>query len=114
MLSTLVYIHLTHSRYPGTCLDSIKHSWPRNGILRVEVIKNLPEFEASLIEGRVYLNLSILFLVDNESTPYNLKDILISGGKLTVRDGQPRYTIQDLHFFFNEEVHDDAGMCLMF
>lgn len=30
----LVYIHVTFSRTPATCLDHIKNDWPRDGILR--------------------------------------------------------------------------------
>lgn len=36
----LAYIHISFSRTPTTCLDHIKSSWPRDGILRVEILKN--------------------------------------------------------------------------
>lgn len=36
----LVYIHLIFSRTPTTCLNHVKDSWPRDGILRVEIVKN--------------------------------------------------------------------------
>lgn len=37
----LVYIHLIFSRTPTTCLNHIKDTWPRDGILRVEIVKNM-------------------------------------------------------------------------
>ncbi|CAG9821355.1 unnamed protein product [Phaedon cochleariae] len=36
----LVYIHIAFSRTPSSCLMHIKDSWPRDGILRVEIIRN--------------------------------------------------------------------------
>ena len=44
----LVYIHMIFSRTPATCLDHVRDTWPRDGILRVEVVKeaydyNVPE-----------------------------------------------------------------------
>ncbi|XP_020717038.1 putative mediator of RNA polymerase II transcription subunit 26 isoform X2 [Ceratitis capitata] len=36
----LVYIHLTFIKHPATCLQNVK-DWPRDGVLRVEVIPNL-------------------------------------------------------------------------
>lgn len=36
----LAYIHIAFSRTPTTCLNHVKDSWPRDGILRVEILKN--------------------------------------------------------------------------
>lgn len=36
----LAYIHIAFSRTPTTCLNHVKDSWPRHGILRVEILKN--------------------------------------------------------------------------
>ncbi|XP_050352787.1 membralin [Nymphalis io] len=36
----LAYIHIAFSRTPTTCLNHIKDSWPRDGILRVEILRN--------------------------------------------------------------------------
>lgn len=36
----LVYIHVAFSRTPTTCLDHVKDTWPRDGILRVEIVRN--------------------------------------------------------------------------
>lgn len=37
----LVYIHLSFSKTPSTCLNSVRETWPRDGILRVEIVRNL-------------------------------------------------------------------------
>lgn len=39
----LVYIHITFARRPVQCLESYKDLWPRDGILRVEVIRDFEE-----------------------------------------------------------------------
>merc|ERR550519_2198911 len=41
-LMMLVYIHLVYTRHPVQCPEHIKDSWPRDGILRVEVVKAAP------------------------------------------------------------------------
>lgn len=40
-LFVLVYIHIAFSRTPTTCLEHVKDSWPRDGILRVEILRNV-------------------------------------------------------------------------
>lgn len=37
----LFYVHLSFSKTPSTCLDSVKDTWPKDGILRVEIVRNL-------------------------------------------------------------------------
>lgn len=39
----LVYIHIVFSKSPSTCLLHVKDTWPRDGILRVEIVRNLPK-----------------------------------------------------------------------
>ncbi|PSN57006.1 hypothetical protein C0J52_04256 [Blattella germanica] len=36
----LAYIHVVFSRTPTNCLEHIKDDWPREGILRVEILRN--------------------------------------------------------------------------
>lgn len=38
----LVYIHVHFSQTPTTCLEHVKNDWPRDGILRVEIIRQNP------------------------------------------------------------------------
>lgn len=35
----LAYVHFIFSHNPATCLESISESWPRDGIVRVQIIK---------------------------------------------------------------------------
>lgn len=35
----LIYIHIAFSQSPATCLDHVKNDWPRDGILRVEILR---------------------------------------------------------------------------
>lgn len=39
----LVYLHAVFSKRPTTCLVDVENSWPRDGILRVEIIPDAPE-----------------------------------------------------------------------
>ncbi len=36
----LIYIHVKFARNPVHCLEEVKETWPRDGILRVEIVKN--------------------------------------------------------------------------
>ncbi|XP_046816865.1 membralin-like isoform X3 [Vespa crabro] len=36
----LTYIHIVFSRAPTNCLEHIRDDWPRDGILRVEILRN--------------------------------------------------------------------------
>ena len=36
----LVYIHVVFSRTPANCLEHVRDDWPRDGILRVEILRN--------------------------------------------------------------------------
>ncbi len=38
----LVYVHMVFSRRPVQCLEHVKDSWPRDGILRVEIMREPP------------------------------------------------------------------------
>lgn len=37
----LAYIHIAFSRTPTTCLEHVRNQWPRDGILRVEIVRNV-------------------------------------------------------------------------
>jgi len=43
LLFILVYVHIAFARGPSNCLQSVEKDWPRNGILRVEIVRNVPE-----------------------------------------------------------------------
>lgn len=40
LLLILVYIHSVFSKQPANCLKDIEDTWPRDGILRVEIVAN--------------------------------------------------------------------------
>jgi len=39
-LMILIYVHGSFSHKPATCLDHVKKIWPKDGVLRVEIVKN--------------------------------------------------------------------------
>ncbi|KAL8596971.1 hypothetical protein ACOMHN_027917 [Nucella lapillus] len=40
VLAMLVYMHVVFARTPVNCLTHVAQSWPRHGILRVEIVRN--------------------------------------------------------------------------
>lgn len=42
---TLAYIHVSFTQSPSTCLDHVRDTWPRDGVLRVEILP--PEMQAA-------------------------------------------------------------------
>uniref|UniRef100_A0A1B6EGL4 Membralin n=1 Tax=Clastoptera arizonana TaxID=38151 RepID=A0A1B6EGL4_9HEMI len=49
----LVYIHIVFSRSPTTCLEHVRDTWPRDGILRVEILRgNKPS--STLSTDKIY------------------------------------------------------------
>ncbi len=38
----LIYVHMAFSRRPVHCLEHVKDAWPRDGILRVEIMRGAP------------------------------------------------------------------------
>ncbi|XP_015120808.1 membralin [Diachasma alloeum] len=39
----MAYIHIVFSRAPANCLEHVRDEWPRDGILRVEILRNAGE-----------------------------------------------------------------------
>jgi len=38
-----VYIHVVFAHEPVNCLAHVQNDWPRSGILRVEIVRNVPQ-----------------------------------------------------------------------
>ncbi|XP_063701297.1 membralin [Culicoides brevitarsis] len=80
----LVYIHITFSQTPATCLDHIKNEWPRDGILRVEILRNSQNGKAPSTENELTIlrntNKGGLVSIDpsttlpHEQNPYQLNE----------------------------------------
>lgn len=47
----LVYIHIVFSRSPTTCLEHVRESWPRDGILRVEILRGDQQSPDYIVEN---------------------------------------------------------------
>lgn len=44
----LIYLHIAFIRTPINCLDEVKNEWPRDGILRVEILYDQSQSDAQL------------------------------------------------------------------
>lgn len=78
MLFILAYIHIVFARAPINCLDHIKQDWPRDGILRVEIVKNasddygiLDSYEKEYSDLEDILNGFSSFDIDSEGLAEN-------------------------------------------
>jgi len=62
VLAILVYIHAVFAKAPMNCLEHVQEIWPRDGILRVEIARNVPE-NYSLIHSykKEYSDIQLFF-----------------------------------------------------
>ncbi|VDO23231.1 unnamed protein product [Brugia timori] len=93
LLSIMIYVHHFFDEADSNCLAPFVDQWPRNGVLRVEVVRNLKKFNAyqdRLLGKIVYLLfLGIESLISEKSygkqnsesntTVYDLKRVLMKG-----------------------------------
>ncbi|CAD5112308.1 DgyrCDS1534 [Dimorphilus gyrociliatus] len=66
-LCLLVYIHIVFNHGPTTCLRHIENDWPKSGVLRVEVVRNV-RTDYSIIESyeKEYENVNIKKQLDEK------------------------------------------------
>ncbi|XP_064605886.1 membralin-like [Liolophura sinensis] len=63
VLGILAYIHYVFARSPINCLQHVQKEWPRQGILRVEIVKNASEnYTIANSYEKEYTDLEISFL----------------------------------------------------
>ncbi|XP_033737845.1 membralin-like [Pecten maximus] len=98
VLAILAYIHIVFARTPINCLSSIQKTWPRHGILRVEIVQNASE-NYSLVNSyeKEYSDFSLhLFndhaeeeqeTGDDETVEPRTEDIFPSNGQYTNSSG---------------------------
>ena len=65
VLFMLIYIHVVFARSPTNCLAHVQSNWPRNGILRVEVVRNASE------------DYTIMQSYEKEYSDINLAELLV-------------------------------------
>ncbi|KAL4153773.1 hypothetical protein QTP88_001606 [Uroleucon formosanum] len=79
-LVVLIYVHMSFSRMPAHCLDHIKDVWPRDGILRVEIIRRFQHSHAEQID-----TINELFTVEKSyEREYKLKRMDTNEEKTTI------------------------------
>uniref|UniRef100_A0A1I7XWT2 Membralin n=1 Tax=Steinernema glaseri TaxID=37863 RepID=A0A1I7XWT2_9BILA len=66
----LIYVHVIIARNSSSCFDHIRDTWPRKGVLRIEVINNLKD---------VLAREELLKTYPPDVTPFNIRRILIGG-----------------------------------
>ena len=65
LFSILVYIHANFTSLPMKCLDDVQKTWPRDGILRVQISQNS---SVHLIDGdTVYTDVHEGYVPENET-----------------------------------------------
>lgn len=62
VLFVLAYIHIVFARAPIHCLQHVQDTWPRNGILRVEIVKNVsPDYTITKSYEKEYSDIDLTF-----------------------------------------------------
>ncbi|VDM93458.1 unnamed protein product [Onchocerca ochengi] len=77
LLSLMFYVHHFFDETDSNCLAPFMDQWPRNGVLRVEVIRNLKKFNA--YQDRLLEKSYARQNNENNITVYDLKRILMEG-----------------------------------
>ncbi|VDN03854.1 unnamed protein product [Thelazia callipaeda] len=70
LLSVMIYVHYFFDKTDSNCLAPLIDKWPRDGVLRVEVIRNLEKFNAyqdRLIGKKCLLSLKKYFFFEKNS-----------------------------------------------
>ncbi|KAH9494727.1 hypothetical protein Btru_017732 [Bulinus truncatus] len=78
VLGILVYIHAVFAKAPMNCLEHVQEIWPRDGILRVEIMRNVPENYSLLNSYRKEYSDIQLFLQSSLADELGLEDSNIS------------------------------------
>lgn len=101
VLFILAYIHVVFARGPLDCLAHIQKDWPRNGILRVEIVRNAPsnysiidsyskEYHGDSLFGDEDSDLAAAYASEssgvNESETHEAELVLDAGSKLDTPD----------------------------
>ncbi|KAK9300076.1 hypothetical protein QLX08_007118 [Tetragonisca angustula] len=101
----LAYIHIVFSRAPTNCLEHIRDDWPRDGILRVEILRN----------GGEDYNIEKSYAKEEKLRQEKVDDLTSALGILT-RDGfiniEPSAVDEerDITNASNEENHDSLTL----
>ncbi|XP_013398553.1 membralin isoform X2 [Lingula anatina] len=87
VLFILAYIHVVFARAPMNCLQHIQKEWPRDGILRVEIIKNASD-NYSIINSykKEYENFDVDGILFGNDTVPQVGDIEGTQGKTDTED----------------------------
>ena len=51
LFSVLVYLHVKFLKTPSTCLNNMIDEWPRNGVLRVEIVPEEYGYDSFYLSG---------------------------------------------------------------
>ncbi|VDD95266.1 unnamed protein product [Enterobius vermicularis] len=76
LLCLMLYVHFSFGRRDADCLSSLTDVWPRDGVLRVEVINNLDKYNA--FQERL-AETSRLERTQSNLTFFSLKEVLMKG-----------------------------------
>uniref|UniRef100_A0A8R1TJI2 Membralin n=1 Tax=Onchocerca volvulus TaxID=6282 RepID=A0A8R1TJI2_ONCVO len=99
LLSLMFYVHHFFDETDSNCLAPFMDQWPRNGVLRVEVIRNLKKFNA--YQDRLLEKSYARQNNENNITVYDLKRILMEGPEAFPKELRSR----PKHYFRKKSDH---------
>uniref|UniRef100_A0A915Q755 Membralin n=1 Tax=Setaria digitata TaxID=48799 RepID=A0A915Q755_9BILA len=77
LLSVMVYVHHFFDETDSNCLAPFIDQWPRDGVLRVEVVRNLKKFNA--YQDRLLEKSYAKQSAESNTTVYDLRRVLMEG-----------------------------------
>ncbi|VDN95453.1 unnamed protein product [Brugia pahangi] len=127
LLSIMIYVHHFFDEADSNCLAPFVDEWPRNGVLRVEVVRNLKKFNA--YQDRLLVNRKtkqIESLISEKSygkqnsesntTVYDLKRVLMKGPSALPKElrSRPRHHFRKKSDYWSSFLTSEDSLLNLF
>ncbi|KAK5971595.1 hypothetical protein GCK32_011202 [Trichostrongylus colubriformis] len=112
LLFTLLFVHLMFTRSSATCLDHIRNTWPKDGVVRLEVVHNLRTLEYKENWMNWYRNER-----NHMTCNFNPADVLLYGPQAIpaeVREGRSKPLQKTKHEYGEREAHGGSSLLSYF
>ncbi|KAK6104549.1 tumor-associated family protein [Brugia pahangi] len=114
LLSIMIYVHHFFDEADSNCLAPFVDQWPRNGVLRVEVVRNLKKFNAyqdRLLEKSYGKQNS-----ESNTTVYDLKRVLMKGPSALPKElrSRPRHHFRKKSDYWSSFLTSEDSLLNLF
>ncbi|EJW82959.1 hypothetical protein WUBG_06130, partial [Wuchereria bancrofti] len=114
LLSVMIYVHHFFDETESNCLAPFVDQWPRNGVLRVEVVRNLKKFNTyqdRLLEKSYGKQNS-----ESNTTVYDLKRVLMKGPSALPKElrSRPRHHFRKKNDYWSSFLTSEDSLLNLF